>query len=129
MKWEEIFKNYAIDTLEFIKTGKDLAITQGSLYIQELIKWEIYKNSVQAISFLICFITCMYSFYFIKKAYKVKVEKDIYSDSGGHVGAMAFSIMLGTMFFCLTIDSSLDALKAYTSPRVVIMEKLQGLIK
>lgn len=129
MKWEEIFKTYAVDTLEFIKTGKDLAVTQGSLYIQELIKWEIYNNSVRAIAFLICFILCLYSFYFTKRAYKIQVEKNKYSDDTGYIIGVFFSIAFCVVFSCLAVGSSLDALKAYTAPRVIIMEKLERLIK
>lgn len=126
MKWEEIFKNYAIDTLEFIKNGKDLAITQGSLYIQELIKWEIYKNSGLAVCFLIgaiasvlCAIQCN------KLRYKDKYDEHDLEKSA----VVFFSSCLGIIFFCFAIASSLDALKAYSAPRVVIMEKMERLIK
>jgi hypothetical protein len=120
MKWEEIFKTYAVDTLEFIKTGKDLAVTQGSLYIQELIKWEIYKNSFLALLFLFALLLCVIIFF---RAYIVKSKDEV------RTSLMSCSLALGFMFVVFICDSSLDALKAYTAPRVIIIEKLQRLIK
>lgn len=120
MKWEEVFKNYAVDTLEFIKTGKDLVATQGSLYIQELIKWEIYKNTFLALVFLFVFLLCgIVSF----RAYRSE------SHNEERIPLMMCSLCLAGMFVIFACDSSLDALKAYTAPRVIIMEKLERLIK
>lgn len=122
MNWDEVLKKYTFETLEFIKSGKDISVTQGQLYLKELIKWELFFNLYIALVCLVVFAVgaiCLY------KAIKRFIE----NDNGLAFAAIiiTFFISLGSIVQC--IDSSARALKAYVAPRVVIMEKLQGVLK
>lgn len=121
MKWETIFKNYLVDTLEFVKSATGVAITQGQMYVQELIKYEIISNSIYAIIlFLISTvaITLLIRFY-------MKIE-----NKSDHPELMFLIFPLfGILFvYISSLRHADNAIKAYIAPRVVVMEKLQQAI-
>lgn len=128
MKWEEIFKKYAVDTLEFIKSGKDVALTQGQLYIHELIKWEIVSSLICAFVFTLLSILALIIARKLQQVYKSEVAR-LKRNCEGWAVLTIISTFIAVCFSCAMIISVANATKAYVAPRVVVMEKLQGMIK
>lgn len=121
MKWEDIAKNYLIDTLDFIKSGKDLALTQGQLYIQELVKWEIVSGAMLAVVALSVVGVMIYWNYCLWKKNRDMNEQDAFLFSFLSLFILAFSLV--------GLVEIRSAARAYVAPRVVIMEKLKDMIK
>ena len=124
IKWDDLLKNYAVDTLDFIKSGKDLAITQGQLYIQELIKWEIARGTMYAVISGIVF-TLMVKL--ILSTLKKEKDSNFWDDLS--VIKIVVGGLLGSFSFTLMICSTEMAAKAYIAPRVIVMEKIERMVR
>lgn len=119
MNWNDLFLKYTAETLEFIKTSKDVAVTQGGLYIEELIKYEIIQGILVGAVFLVISILCAVA---LIKARNTR-DGDI----------KFFTYMFGSIFLLTSIimvGCNVDqVLKAYYAPRVFVVEKLSQLVK
>ena len=126
MKWEDIFKTYLVDTLNFVKSVGTEASTQGQLYIQELIKWEIISHVVYT---LFCIALLSLSIFVINKIKTISIEDDPRDRSLSQVASL-IAITATVIVFSIPISINVSSvLKAYYSPRVVVIEKLQVMLK
>jgi len=120
MNWNDLLKKYFVETLEYIKSSAPNVKNEAALYIQELIKWEIFGNLLFSMLYLFLLVPCF--FVFVKCIKKENIDDSeicILFISG------VLILLLGGFF----IESSSKSIKAYVAPRVFIIEKLTKELK
>lgn len=123
MNWNELALKYTQETLEFIKSTKDVAITQGSLYIQELIKLEIALSILNIVASLVLIFIAYLCYKKLKNTEKLEHTPEIMIPVG--------ATFIATLFIGLGfLESNTERLiKATVAPRVLIIEKLTNAVK
>ncbi len=120
MNWNERLEKW-LNSME-TTAGKinDFGAAEVPQYLQELIHWEIVNGCVAGCVFLLASLCCILVAYLIYRFF-VKDGQEI-------VFSFVF-LFLSIPLLAFSCSSFKDALKAYTAPRVVLVEKVAGLIK
>ena len=93
---------------------------QAPLYIQELLAWEFWSSSIYAGVFLVATIVV---FFVLKKLFKVVGNDDLV------VPVIIVSVIAAVLLPFGFITSVRDAVKVKVAPRVVLVEKIQSVLK
>lgn len=119
MKWEDIAKNYLVDTLQFLKSSSGIAITQGQLYIQEMLAWQFYSSVIWASVFGVCALLL-----FLPAIYLSRKERIDGDEAAMGITSLMFAVLLTLMSF-YQVNC---AVKVKVAPRVVLIEKLGDMV-
>lgn len=104
--------------LESLKAGIDFGKEQVPLYFQEYIKYEITISSIYLIMGFIGFVVMGWTI-FSAKRYKGR-------DNSGWIVASVILFIISTATIAV---QSKNLMKAYISPRVMVIEKLSNSLK
>ena len=122
--WNDIIKQYFGELMEFVKSAKNFATEQIPLYLQELIKYEIFSSLLWG-TFLVCMLGVFaYGAYWFHQ----KGKNDRRADPEGCAFAKWALILIIFVISWTPFYHYNKALKAYVAPRVVIVEKIQDMI-
>lgn len=126
MNWEERLSRWA-DKLEVAgdKTV-DFASAEIPEYVRELLAWEFWFNTMIAIP---CFLICVVFYYSVYRIIKESFRIPNKSDRIDYYGTSALMLILALCSLAGFLSCSIRAAKVKIAPRVVIVEKIQGLAR
>lgn len=108
--------------LDVVNKGIDTAGEQIPALLQEIVYWQIGKNSF---ALLIAFVFCFTAFVFGLKLIKYsKCSHDADEETSGII-LITVSIIISFMTFAIT---GINIVQALVAPRLVILEYLKGLL-
>jgi hypothetical protein len=112
---------------DWVQGAKDFAVEQAPLFAQEYVKWYAVDNIKTAIILAVMVAIFIWSY---KKAYSWLSKID---DGDDFIKFVAFVMAVICFIICTTltgfaIDNLGDAVKAYVSPRVVIVEGIKEIL-
>lgn len=125
MDWNGIIKKYFVDLVEIVKSGVDFASEQVPLYLKELIAYEFWSSTIHAVVYALVTLLCVKVFFHCRKRWN-ELKND---DGVPYVMCGLVCVALSILFTCNTVGRVDDAIKAAVAPRVIIVEKIQSLIK
>lgn len=129
MNLTEVLSKYTAEFFEFVKAGANAVGQQVPLYVDELIKFEIIKNSFYVVGLLACIIiTAILTYKLVTLGWKMVKECN---DFGYPVMIVtSFVGVLGTaMMLTIFSEYSIKLIKVSVAPRVYIVEQIQEIIK
>lgn len=110
--------NQTLDWIgETASQGKDFVLEQAPLYAQELIRYEIISSLIFCSLFLVAGVVGLVLLF---KSMKEQCPGEV---DRFYLGMGAMSVIPFSLFG--TLETGMDAIKAYTAPRVVIVEHLR----
>lgn len=128
MEWSEILKKYTVELVEFIKATKDLAVKEIPLFLQELIKYELWSSMV-SILFNVAYILAIV---LIARWSLIKLDAFKFDDSDSRVVLKTVLRLVTVICVIITagflFDNVNHAVKVKVAPRLIIVEKVQEYI-
>ena len=115
----EMFISKALDIVE---KGIDTAGEQIPLILQEIVYWQIGKNSI---ALLIAFIICLIAFVSGYKLLKHFGRKN--NEDGCAVGVVLIIASI-LIFFTFFLTTGMNIVQAIVAPRLVILDYLKGML-
>lgn len=127
MDWNSIVKKYFVELMDVVRGGLNLAGEQVPLYLKELITYEFWHCFLWGSFYLVGMIltACL------SKRFHTNLVKDWDNDSTGPMWlfALAFALIASIGFAINSAQEFDSAIKAKVAPRVIVVEKIQALIK
>ena len=132
MDWNGIIKKYFVDLMDIVKGGVDFASKEVPLYLKELITYEFWHAVVYAVLFAVLAGCLIYVARWCRVRAKTLHEENNYRNNDD-IGGLWFLTIASSVVALVLIGTSVgyidDAVKAAVAPRVIIVEKIQTLIK
>lgn len=129
MEWNSIIKKYFIELIEVVKGGVDFASKEVPLYLKELIAYEFYHSLIWAIAYTTIAILAGYCARYLKVKLKEALVAYEYQDVFPYWAGMFISSLIVFAFGFASIKQIDYAVKTVVAPRVIIVEKIQSLIR
>lgn len=120
---DERLKEVLDDILSGIKQAGDFVLEQAPMVVQEFIRWEIISNAIGGILLIVG--TSLLTYLVIRKIEKGIKDNEIEEE----IRVFYLFILLVLFPIFLGIEMSMDSVKAYVAPRVVVLEKFSNLLK
>ena len=131
MDWNELIKTNLASLIDFIKQSATAVKDEIPKYVEELIRYEIFRNAFLLIGMILLIIAAVL---LLKKIFAITGEvlaKFPGSDGPHVVRIFASLIAIGGIGFLLYIIAGVgqDLGKVIVAPRVYVVEKIQTMIK
>lgn len=129
--WNEIIKQNLTSLIEFVKQGAKAVGDQVPKYIEELIKFEVFKNALIVGVLVACFILMAVIAYKIWVNLSKKIEENP-NNEGAHAirgVTVVISFIVNAVLLATIVNYTIDLGKVLVAPRVYVVERIQTMIK
>lgn len=129
LDWNGIIKKYFVELVDVVKSGVDFASKEVPLYLKELIAYEFWNSIVYMVLFFLIAIFAGYCSRYMRVKARELVNTVSDDDVFGAWVCSGVCAALCLIFVVQGVQEVDHAVKAAVAPRVIIVEKIQELIK
>jgi len=115
-----------LETLEgAVSSTSDFVIEQAPMYAQEIIRWQIAEGIIWCVFFSAISLGFLFLNFTKLRGMRHDTDRDARGNGWG-LGVIVIALMIGAI--ACASERACQSIKAYVSPRVVIIEQLTDIV-